>query len=147
MEGFGEFFWKNEKKYIGNYKNDKRNGFGVFISKSNDFPNTTLNDLNNHANNDGFDLGNISAYIGFWKNGNMDGFGIKIWGQEIKYGLWENGTKKKYLESNIMFRTYFKWIDKKYNKLFLGSQIDIFKFLDKCININNQISPIKQENS
>ena len=147
MEGFGEFFWKNEKKYIGNYKNDKRNGFGVFISKSNDFPNTTLNDLNNHANNDGFDLGNISAYIGFWKNGNMDGFGIKVWGQEIKYGLWENGTKKKYLESNIMFRTYFKWIDKKYNKLFLGSQIDIFKFLDKCININNQISPIKQENS
>ena len=25
----------------------------------------------------------------------MDGFGIKVNGQEIKYGIWENGNKKK----------------------------------------------------
>ena len=147
MDGYGEFFWKNEKKYIGNYKNDKRNGFGVFISKLNDFPNSNLNGLSNHINNDGSELNNISAYIGFWKNGNPDGFGIKVNGQEIKYGIWENGNKKKYLESNIIFKTYFKWIDKKYNKLFLGNQSDIFRFLDNCININSQINPINQENS
>ena len=145
MEGFGEFFWKNEKKYIGNYKNDKRNGFGVFIIKSNNIPNSTEED--EIANNYNLEQNKISAYIGFWKNGNMDGFGIKVYGHDVKYGIWENGNKKKYLESNIAFKTYFRWSDKKYNKLFLAPQTEIFKFLDNCININEQINPIKKENS
>ena len=145
MDGFGEFFWGNEKKYIGNYKNDKRDGFGVFITKSSTFPSSTI--INDITNNDIQELNYISSYIGFWKNGNMDGFGIKVNGQEIKYGIWENGNKKKHLESNLVFKTYFKWIDKKYNKLFLGHQSDIFKFLDKCLNISDQINPLDQENS
>jgi len=145
MDGFGEFFWGNEKKYIGNYKNDKRDGFGVFITKSSTFPSSTI--INDITNNDIQELNYISSYIGFWKNGNMDGFGIKVNGQEIKYGIWENGNKKKYLESNLVFKTYFKWVDKKYNKLFLGHQSDIFKFLDKCLNISDQINPLDQENS
>ena len=135
MDGFGEFFWKEEKRYIGNYKNDKRNGFGVFIFKSNDFKNTSLYENEN----------NISAYIGFWKNGNMDGFGMKINNLDIKYGLWENGTKRKYLESSFALKTYIKWIDKKYNKLFLGQQTYIINFMENCLNISNDIYPFNQE--
>ena len=77
----------------------------------------------------------------------MDGFGIKVYGHDVKYGIWENGNKKKYLESNIAFKTYFRWSDKKYNKLFLAPQTEIFKFLDNCININEQINPIKKQHS
>ena len=31
MNGYGEFSWKNGKKYLGYYKNDLKEGFGVFI--------------------------------------------------------------------------------------------------------------------
>ena len=136
MEGFGEFFWKDEKKYIGNYKNDKRNGFGVLIFKSNH--NSNINDNYN-------DLHNFCAYVGFWKYGNMDGFGMKVNCLEIKYGLWENGIKKRYLETNFALNTYIKWIDKKYTKLFLGHQSEILSFLEKCLNIDNDIYPFNQE--
>ena len=143
MEGFGEFFWKDEKKYIGNYKNDKRNGFGVLIFKSNNTTNSisvTENDNNNNYN----DLNNFCAYVGFWKNGNMDGFGMKVNCLEIKFGLWENGNKRRYLETDFALKTYIKWIDKKYTKFFLGQQSTILNFLEKCLNIDNDIYPVKQ---
>ena len=31
MNGYGEFFWKDGKKYFGYYNNDKKNGFGIFF--------------------------------------------------------------------------------------------------------------------
>lgn len=140
MDGFGEFFWKDEKKYIGNYKNDKRNGFGVLIFKSNISHSSIVNENENYN-----DLDNFSAYIGFWKNGNMDGFGMKVNCLEIKYGLWENGNKRRYLETDFALKTYIKWIDKKYAKLFLAQQSEILNFLEKCINIENNIYPVKKE--
>ena len=147
MDGFGEFFWNEDKKYIGNYKNDKRNGFGVFIFKSNlnnNYQNSIImneaeSNCNNQINN------NYSAYIGFWKDGNMDGFGMKVNKLGINFGLWENGNKRKDFESNYALKTYIKWIDKKYIKFFSGNQGEIFIFLDKCININNEICPINQD--
>ena len=143
MEGFGEFFWKDEKKYIGNYKNDKRNGFGVLIFKSN--RNSIIISQNMNINDNYNDLHNFSAYVGFWKNGNMDGFGMKVNCLEIKYGLWDNGIKRRYLETNFALKTYIKWIDKKYTKLFLGHQSEILSFLEKCLNIDSDIYPFNQE--
>ena len=143
MDGFGEFFWKDEKRYIGNYKNDKRNGFGIFIFKTDNSKNSiSLNEIENNN-----DVNSISAYIGFWKNGNMDGFGMKVSTNGIKYGIWENGSQRKNLESNFALKTCIKWIDKKYYKLFLSNQLDILKFVEKCLNIEDEIFPIKQENS
>ena len=141
MDGFGEFFWNNDKKYIGNYKNDKRNGLGVFIFKANNMKNSIL--LGETENNT--DFNSLSAYIGFWKNGNMDGFGMKVNNYEVKYGLWENGSKRKYLESNFALKTYIKWIEKRYNKLFERSHVDILKFLEICSYIDNEINPINQK--
>ena len=112
MEGFGIFFWNDKRKYIGNYKNDKRNGFGIYISKSINDASESLSEVDND-----FDLYNSSTFVGFWKNGNMDGFGMKIYKNDIKYGIWENGFRKKYIESNLALKTYGKIIDKKYNVL------------------------------
>ena len=81
-------------------------------------------------------MNNISAYIGFWKNGNMDGFGMKINDHEIKYGLWESGIKRKYLDN---IQIYIKCIDKIYIKLFLTSHSDVIHFIDNCLKINPEI--------
>ena len=140
MDGFGEFFWKDERKYIGNYKNDRRNGFGVFIIKVNEQQNDLSQNSNNYKKNTLLD--NYSAYLGFWKNGSLDGFGMIITKDEIKYGLWEDGIKRKNLESTFILKTYLKWIDKKYVRLFLGKHLQIIEFLRQCIMIERDINPI-----
>ena len=111
MEGFGEFLWSDKRKYIGNYKNDKRNGFGIYMSKINEIQYCSENENDQDAYN-------ISIFVGFWKNGNMDGLGMKLINSDIKYGIWENGFKKKYIDTNLAMKTYVKWIDKRYKKLF-----------------------------
>ena len=129
MEGFGEFLWNDKRKYIGNYKNDKRNGFGIYMSK--------INELQNCSENENeYETYNSSFFVGFWKNGNMDGFGMKIVNSEIKYGIWENGFKKKYIENNLALKTYGKWIDKKYKKLFFATKQNILDFFEDIFNTN-----------
>ena len=134
MEGFGIFFWDDKRKYIGNYKNDKRNGFGIYMSKSINDENINLSGIDNDL-----EMYNSSIFVGFWKNGNMDGFGMKIHNNEIKYGIWENGFRKKYIESNLALKTYGKLIDKKYNKIFFETKNKLIDFLDYIFsfNINN----------
>ena len=132
MEGFGQFYWSDKRKYFGHYKNDKRNGFGIYVSKTNEFINSS------EIEND-FDVHNSTVFIGFWKNGNMDGFGMRIFNSEIKYGIWENGFKKKYLENNLALKTYAKWMDKKFNKLFLEKPHRINEFIDNIFNINGEL--------
>ena len=140
MDGFGEFFWKDEKRYIGNYKNDKRNGFGIFIIRPNE--NQSIAVPSKRRNN----INNYSAYIGFWKNGNKDGFGMTANFNEIKFGLWENGVKRRYLDNNFALKTYIKWIDKQYHKLFLSKHIEVVNLLEQCIMIDKKINPVKEEN-
>ena len=131
MEGYGIFFWNDKRKYIGNYKNDKRNGFGIYISRANNEPNKNISEVDND-----FDLYNSNTFVGFWKNGNMDGFGMKIYNNDIKYGIWENGFRKKYIESNLAIKTYGKLIDKKYNNIFFETKHNIIDFLDDIFNFN-----------
>jgi len=138
MEGFGEFFWKRNKKYIGYYKNDQRNGFGIYIFKGEEF---LKNPLKSETISEISCINGLSAYIGFWKDGNMDGFGMKINSKEIKYGIWENGIKKKWFENRNGVKQYFKYNGKNYKKFFLGSENKIFNFLDLCINIDKDIFP------
>jgi hypothetical protein len=139
MEGFGEFFWKNEKRYIGNYKNDKRNGFGIYIFKD-DKPQSPINIKTKKRSSL---IDNFCAYIGFWKNGNMDGFGIIVNRQEVKYGLWDNNVKRRFLETDFSIKTYLKWIDKRYNNFFLWKHKEFINFLEQCIIIHKDINPIK----
>ena len=129
MEGFGEFLWSDKRKYIGNYKNDKRNGFGIYMSKINEIQYCSENENDQDAYN-------ISIFVGFWKNGNMDGLGMKLINSDIKYGIWENGFKKKYIDTNLAMKTYVKWIDKRYKKLFLEKKTNIIDFLEDILNVN-----------
>lgn len=138
MEGFGEFFWKRNKKYIGYYQNDQRNGFGIYIFKGEEF---LKNPLKSETISEISCINGLSAYIGFWKDGNMDGFGMKINSKEIKYGIWENGIKKKWFENKNGVKQYFKYNGKNYKKFFLGLENKIFNFLDLCINIDKDIFP------
>ena len=130
MEGFGFFFWNDKRKYFGNYKNDKRNGFGIYMSKNNE-------GINYSQTVDDFEENNISTFIGFWKNGKMDGFGLRVINNDIKYGIWENGYRKKFIESNLALKTYGKWIDNRYNRFFFAPKQNILDFLDAILNINN----------
>ena len=47
-------------------------------------------------------------------------------------------SKKKSLENNSSLHSYAKWMNKRYNKLFLEKPKDIFDFLDNICNINNE---------
>ena len=50
MDGYGEFYWGNEgKKYFGFYKDDLKQGFGVYV----------------------WNFDPIEAYMGFWEKGKM----------------------------------------------------------------------------
>ena len=138
MEGFGEFFWKRNKKYIGYYKNDKRNGFGIYIFKGEEL---LKNVLKSESICDISGVNGLSAFIGFWKDGKMDGFGMKINTKDIKYGIWENGVKKKWFENINGVKKFFEYSGQKYKKLFLSSENFIFNFLDFCINIDKDIFP------
>ena len=131
MEGFGFFFWNDKRKYFGNYKNDKRNGFGIYMYIINN------EEKNNSQSEDDFEENNTSTFIGFWKNGKMDGFGLRVINNDIKYGIWENGYRKKFIESNFALKTYSKWIDNKYIRLFFAPKQTILDFLDDILIINN----------
>ena len=146
MDGFGEFFWKTNKKYIGHYKNDKRNGFGVFIFKgennghNNDKLKPTMINSENSA------LEGYSAYIGFWKSGNMDGFGIKINSKNIKFGIWDNGQKKKWFENEKAIKCYLEYnVPKQFFNFFLSSELIIYNFLEKCIYNDKDIVPFNNQ--
>ena len=74
MHGYGEFQWAEGKKYLGFYKNDKKDGFGIHYWPHNRF------------------------FIGFWKCGKQHGIGKYIKGNVIKYGVWKEGKREKWVE-------------------------------------------------
>ena len=76
MDGQGTFEWPDGRKYIGSYKDDKKDGEGQY-----EWP-------------DG------RKYKGLWKNGKQHGEGSfyltqkKIW----KKGIWNNGKRVKWID-------------------------------------------------
>ena len=144
LEGFGEFFWKKNKKYIGNYKNDKRNGFGTFIFKGDEKinPDKLKPEISRSENTI---LSELSAYIGFWKEGKMDGLGIKINCKDIKFGIWKDGKKEKWLKNESEIKDYFTSNNcKKYNNFFLSQKSKIYGYLEKCMDIDEDIFPFDE---
>ena len=89
--------WVEGNKYFGFYKNDKREGFGMYYVPENNF------------------------FVGFWKNGKQEGYGKLIQNNKIKYGFWIKGKIDKNsddMEENKFFNDldnnninfcYFKW--------------------------------------
>lgn len=73
MEGQGFYTWPDGRTYYGEYKNDKKDGFGIYRWSD----------------------GRI--YEGWWHKGKQYGFGKYISTKDIKFGLWENGRRIKWL--------------------------------------------------
>ena len=85
LEGYGILTWPDGKVFIGCFKNDLINGFGVFYTNS-------------------------KIYIGVWNNMLLEGEIIVIEGGKRKKELWEKGKCNKILPSN--HKIYFeKYVD------------------------------------
>mmetsp|Transcript_35099 Transcript_35099/g.40561 ORF Transcript_35099/g.40561 Transcript_35099/m.40561 type:complete len:97 (+) Transcript_35099:594-884(+) len=68
-KGKESIFGLMENKYEGEFKDDKRHGFGVFVWPSG------------------------KEYRGYWKNGKMHGEGKVIKDGVVTEGKWKNGEK------------------------------------------------------
>ena len=75
MDGEGLFIWPDQRKYQGEYKDDRKHGYGVFEW------------------NDG------RKYRGNWEKGKQHGEGeFYIPKEEVwKKGIWHNGKRIKWL--------------------------------------------------
>ena len=94
MHGYGEFRWKEGKRYYGYYKNDKKNGFGMYYWPDDKF------------------------YIGFWRDGKQHGFGKYMKGNAVKYGLWVDGKKERWLLNEKELFDSLEPRDEKYIDMF-----------------------------
>ena len=76
MNGRGKFIWPDGREYIGDYKNDKKEGHGVLT-----WP-------------DG------RKYDGSWKNGRQDGLGkfFNPKSKKWKEGIWKEGKRIKWID-------------------------------------------------
>ena len=89
MEGFGILNVKNNKIYVGFYKNDYKDGFGIKI-----------------WDND------KKAYVGFWKNNKQEGFGKLIKKDKIKYAIYKDGLIVNEINDNDNINKIFNDINK-----------------------------------
>ena len=72
MNGHGIFLWRDGRKYVGEYKDDKKNNFGIFSDENN------------------------KKYEGFWENGVRDKLGkyTKENGS-YKIGYWKDNQMRE----------------------------------------------------
>lgn len=77
MEGMGVYIWNDGRKYEGDYKDDKKNGFGIY------------------------QWADGRRYMGYWNKGKQHGLGkYQVPGEKLpKYGLWEDGKRIRWFES------------------------------------------------
>lgn len=111
MSGYGEFFWPDGKKYCGFYHKDKKEGLGVYYW-------TTDKSLNTK---------NLKVYVGFWSQGKQNGIGKLFSSKGIKYGLFENGERKYWFESE---EDAMSKIEKAFHSIFALSLTEINEFFD-----------------
>ena len=75
MDGTGVFVWPDQRKYTGEYKNDKKEGYGVF------------------------EWADGRKYKGFWMNGKQHGEG-EFYNQkedQWKKGVWNDGKRVRWI--------------------------------------------------
>jgi hypothetical protein len=106
MHGYGEFRWKDGKRYLGYYTHDKKEGFGIYYWAS---PNR--------------------VYIGFWKAGKQDGVGKYINPKTVRFGVWKNGEREKWFSSEKEAMEHLENSQLKFKNLFKYDLKDITMFM------------------
>lgn len=81
MHHFGEFLWRNGNRYLGHYKNDRKDGIGLFYKKQNDV-----------------------TFVGIWKAGELNGPGILYKKGKTKYTIWKHGLRERKLRDVLVFK-------------------------------------------
>ena len=111
--GFGIYLTK-EAIYIGNYYNDKRNGFGIYYWRKKDH-----------------------GFTGFWKDGKQQGFGKYMTSERFKYGIWNFGNNKNIRIEWFKSREYaYKFLKRNYLDNYIYFFLLNFQQLkDYCNNI------------
>lgn len=74
MHGKGVHIWPDQRRYEGEYFNDKKDGYGVYLWA------------------DG------RKYQGYWRDGKQHGIGKYITSNETKWGIWEEGKRTKWID-------------------------------------------------
>ena len=169
MEGNGYMIWYNKnEKYIGQWKNNIQNGFGIHIyyndCLNNNYENKYLRNRYIGQYKDGKKNGygkmfynNGCIYEGYWKNNKKEGFGIFFYFDKTKYignfqndimvdsNISSNENKDKVKNNNL----YLAKSSKKIKKERINKNIDEIKiplFLDDIINnepdIKQYLKPI-----
>lgn len=110
MNGYGEFSWKDGKKYCGFYKNDKKSGFGIYYLTNNKF------------------------YVGFWLDGKQNGVGKFFNDNYIKYGKWKEGQKETEMFSEEDFINCFNSFESNYIKIFHWNKEKLKNFMKIKLN-------------
>ena len=102
MDGIGQFIFPNIKSYIGFFKKDKKNGFGIVY----------WNDKE-------------KCFIGFWKNNKQNGFGKFISQGKIRFGTWKEGKKDLKFNNFEEFSFQLNQDEKKFIEFFKFDYIQI----------------------
>ena len=171
MEGNGYMIWYNKnEKYIGQWKNNIQNGFGIHIyyndCLNNNYENKYLRNRYIGQYKDGKKNGygkmfynNGCIYEGYWKNNKKEGFGIFFYFDKTKYignfqndimvdsNISSNENKDKVKNNNLYLAKSSKKINTKKERI--NKNIDEIKiplFLDDIINnepdIKQYLKPI-----
>jgi hypothetical protein len=100
MKGFGIFYWKDQKTYIGHYDDDEKSDFGIYIKS------------------------NKRKYEGYWNKGNQNSLGrninlengnsqIGIWKDNLLIEQYNNETEEYIKASNQIDEKVFEVEEKK----------------------------------
>lgn len=93
--GYGEFRWDDGRVYIGLWEEDKKHGFGTIY-----WPDPE------------------KAFVGFWVNNKQHGVGCVITQKVVRYGIWENGERVKWLRDYESAISKFDLFQYEYTKFF-----------------------------
>lgn len=75
IHGYGEFYWETHL-YIGNYIEEKKDGFGIY-----------------------YWFNPLKVYVGMWENGKQQGLGKVMTEKYSKFAMWSGGKKTEFIQN------------------------------------------------
>jgi hypothetical protein len=135
FDGYGIYFFKKNKIYMGEWKSNKKHGYGEYIVDDKLYIGNYYMD-----SRDGFGInylkGEDKLFIGFWKNNKRCGFGKIFNGNKFKYGIWPNpddeNKKTEWFKNDLEAMEYFKKNEfyEKYKKFFELNKDELINMYD-----------------
>ena len=95
FDGYGIYYYSKKKVYLGEWKMNQKCGYGVYLTNDIIYVGNYMDDKKN-----GFGIfywrKKNEAYVGFFKEGKQYGFGKYIFKRKkAKYGIWNPENKKE----------------------------------------------------